>query len=62
MKTDTPESDQPKCWEENKAAELIRRIRRSEWASGCFTDVRHFLSEGYCSSVALAMAWKYWGS
>ena len=62
MKNEIGHEDAKPCWEESKAAEMIDKIRRSEWAPGCFADVKHFLSEGYCSSVALAMAWKYWGA
>ena len=49
-------------WSENKAAELIRKIRRSQFAEGCFADARDFMADGYACEVALAMAWGYWGS
>ncbi len=49
-------------WVEQKTAELIAKIKRSQWADGCFRDARYFAREGYAMDVALAMAWKYWGS
>lgn len=48
------------CWVERKAADLIARIRRSQYAKDCFADARMFMEAGYASDVALAMAWNYW--
>ena len=52
--------DFSECWVERKAAELIGKIKRSEYAANCFSDVRMFLAEGYAADVALALAWNYW--
>lgn len=49
-------------WIERKTAELIAKIKRSQWAEGCFRDARHFIREGYAHDVALVMAWRYWGT
>lgn len=49
-------------WVEQKTAELIAKIKQSQWAADCFRDARFFAREGYAMDVALAMAWKHWGS
>ncbi|CAB4143877.1 hypothetical protein UFOVP466_7 [uncultured Caudovirales phage] len=49
------------CWVEAKAAELIGKIKRSQWAESCFADVRRFMAEGYACDVAMAISWGYWG-
>lgn len=51
------------CWIETKTAELIDAIKRSPYAKDCFADARQFAEEdGYVMDVALAIAWRYWGS
>ncbi len=50
-------------WEENKLAELISKIRRSQYAKDCFADAKQLVSDqGYSMVVALAISWKYWGT
>lgn len=48
------------CWVERKSAELIAKIKRSQYAASCFADARMFMADGYASDVALAIAWNYW--
>ena len=52
---------EPISFSERKAAELIAKIRRSQWADGCFADAREFMAQGYVSECALQLAWNYWG-
>jgi len=48
------------CWVEIKCADLIAKIRRSQYARECFADVRYFMELGYVHDVALTLAWNYW--
>ena len=60
-RTGTTMNNFSECWVEAKAAELIGKIKRSQWAESCFADVRRFMAEGYACDVAMAISWGYWG-
>lgn len=49
-------------WVENNSAAMVAKIKRSPFAAACFSDVRHFMADGFAADVAMAMAWNYWGA